>query len=69
MSTAQEIDGKSVRYFDVIVAAITLAVITVCLRGLVVNRQWDRQDTYALVLYLLAGLLFARLTTASLCAK
>jgi hypothetical protein len=54
--------GDVVRYFDLIVGAITLAVIAaMCTIIFEVNRQWNSQDTLAVLLYLLACLLFIRL--------
>jgi hypothetical protein len=54
--------GGVIRYFDIIVGAIMLAVIAaVCTIIIEVNRGWSSKDTFAVLLYLLACLLFIRL--------
>src|SRR5262245_8879817 len=58
MFTGQVTAGEVVRYFDVIVGAVTSVAIGACLVRLAMGLEWGLKDTLAFGLSLLACLLF-----------
>jgi lysophospholipase L1-like esterase len=55
----REAAGRVIRYFDIIVGAITFSMIAaVSSITIQVDREWDGADTFGAILYLLACLLF-----------